>query len=138
MKKEINAMSDRELLMELVAGQRREEKWRAVRIGATLLVVLAIVILCAVYVPRLTQTVRRVNETMDQVQGVAAEAQKLFDDIQEIGTDKLAETIDTVNETASEAREIMDKLSAAGLDSLQQTIKDLSEFAETVKIFFGR
>ena len=138
MKKEIEAMSDRELLAELVAGQRRAEKWRAVRIGAAALVVLAIVILCAVCVPRITQTVRRVNETMDQVQGVAAEAQKLFDDIQEIGTDKLAETIDTVNETATEAKAIMDKLTAAGLDSLQESIQELSEFASLVKGFFGR
>ena len=42
MKKEIDCMSDRELLMELVAGQRRSEKWRLVRICGAILVLLVL------------------------------------------------------------------------------------------------
>ena len=138
MKKEIDAMSDRELLMELVAAGRREEKRRVVRLCIAALLVLAIAVLCAVYVPRLAATLRRVNETMDKVQSMTEQAQSFFDAFKEVSADKLAETIETVSDTAQEAREIMDKLSEAGLDSLQQSIRELSEFADRVKGIFGR
>lgn len=138
MKKEIGLMSDRELLMELVEDKRRAEKWERVRLIAAAALLLAVAVLAAVYVPRLAATLRRVNETMDQVQTLTAQAEVFFDEIQQIGADKLAETVENVNAAAQEAGEIMDKLKEAGLENLQQAFKDLSEITEKIRVFFGR
>ena len=138
MKKEIEQMSDRELMMELVEAKRRAEKWERIRLCVMAALLLTVVVLAAVYVPRITATLRRVNETMDQVQAMSEQAQSFLDSFKSISAEKLAETVENVNATAQEAREIMDKLKEVGLESLEQSLKELSEFAEKLRGFFGR
>ncbi|MBQ2657085.1 MAG: hypothetical protein IJF87_00760 [Erysipelotrichaceae bacterium] len=68
--KDYSQMSDHELLMELVKEKRRNDKLRYIRYGFSALVLLAVVIVAAIYVPKIVAVIRRYNQFMDQMEGL--------------------------------------------------------------------
>lgn len=137
MVKEIETMTDRELLLELVAAGRRAEKRRRVRLWVYLAVAAALLALCLIYVPRLVCVVRQFNDTMGQLRAVTDQAQDFFRGIGDIGYDKLRETVDQVDAVTAEIQTVMDRLQAAGLDKLEQSLEQLNETLGRLRAFFG-
>ncbi len=138
MRKEIEKMSERELLMELVEEKRRAEKWRLVRLCAVGAVVLALAILCAVYVPRIVESVQRFNEAVTSLQNTTNQIQSFYNGVKDAGLDKLSEAAENIDAAAQEAKRIMDGLSEAGLGDLKDSLAGLNDFAEKVRGFFGK
>ena len=60
-------MTDREILIELLQEKRRAENLRWVRLGVVAALVLAIGILCAVYLPPVIRYFRKLNELLERV-----------------------------------------------------------------------
>ena len=108
MKNEISAMTDHELLMELVEEQRRQERMRRVKTILWIAAALAVFVLACVYVPKLSALLRhynavmnslesataRVNDSLDEFKTLAGEAQGFFDQVNQLGLDKLQEALD--------------------------------------------
>ena len=68
--KDYSQMSDHELLMELVKEKRKNDKIRYVRCGFYAVVLLAVIVIGAVYVPKIVAVIRRYNQFMDQMEGL--------------------------------------------------------------------
>ena len=68
--KDINEMSDHELLMELVKEKRRNDRIRYVRYGINALILLTAVVVAAVYVPKIVALIDRYNRFIDQMEGL--------------------------------------------------------------------
>ena len=66
-RKPIPEMTDREMLIELLQEKRRAENLRWVRLGVVAALVLAIGILCAVYLPPVIRYFRKLNELLERV-----------------------------------------------------------------------
>ena len=74
MNKALEEMTDRELLLELVRGQRREAKLRYVKWGIAAVLVIAAAVLLALYIPK-------VNVTLSNLDNVAAMVETEIDNI---------------------------------------------------------
>ena len=68
--KDYSQMSDHELLMELVKEKRRNDKLRYIRYGISALILLAVVVIAAIYVPKIVAVINRYNRFMDQMEGL--------------------------------------------------------------------
>ena len=68
--KDYSQMSDHELLMELVKEKRRNDKLRYIRYGFYALILLAIIVVGAIYIPKIVAVIRRYNQFMDQMEGL--------------------------------------------------------------------
>ena len=68
--KDYSQMSDHELLMELVKEKRRNDKIRYVRYGFYALILLIVIVIGAVYIPKIMAVIRRYNAFMDQMEGL--------------------------------------------------------------------
>ena len=137
MRKSIESMSDRELLMELVADKRRADRARRIKTIVWLAVAAALLVLALIYLPPLAARIRQFNQTMDQLQQAATSANEFFDNVKGIGYDKLAETVESVNQAAARVREITDGLSEAGLETLEESIGELNDMIARLRGFFG-
>ena len=74
-------MSDHELLMELVAEKRRNDKIRYISYGIKGAICLAAVIMCFIYVPKIIEFYNRFNAIMDQLNKVSASVIRVSDSI---------------------------------------------------------
>ena len=68
--KDYSQMSDHELLMELVKEKRRNDKIRYIRYGFYALILLTVIIIGAIYIPKIVAVIRRYNQFMDQMEGL--------------------------------------------------------------------
>ena len=68
--KDYSQMSDHELLMELVKEKRRNDKLRYVSYAIKGAILLAVVVVAAIYVPKIVAVIRRYNQFMDQMEGL--------------------------------------------------------------------
>ena len=104
-------MSDRELLLELVSEKRRQDKVRVIKYIVWAVVLIALIVLAAVYVPKIValynyanQALQEVDSTMSEVDGTMQEINdtliKLntdYDSLKSNGLDILQDATDTVN-----------------------------------------
>ncbi|MBQ6334763.1 MAG: hypothetical protein IJI46_06835 [Erysipelotrichaceae bacterium] len=102
--KNIEEMSDHELLMELVAEKRRQDKLRYLKYAFYGLIGLAFVVLCYIYVPKIVemykaykQMVDKVNELTSQLQGTSDKINSLIDDVSDGTIEKLKSLVDVLN-----------------------------------------
>ena len=95
--KELSSMTDRELLLELVAEKRRADRARRIKAYIWMAVAAALLVLCLIYVPRVVRTVRHYNQVIDQVTQTVTEAQGLLDGLKAVGTEKLQDTAVQMN-----------------------------------------
>jgi len=65
--KDINEMSDHELLMELVEEKRRNDKIRYIKYGIYAVLALIVIILCIKYIPMIVDMVNRYNALMESL-----------------------------------------------------------------------
>ena len=137
MRKDIQSMSDHELLMELVAEKRKLERLRHIKeICLAVLLVIAVILGC-VYIPKILAPFRqfqemsgqlqaalnRFNASMDSYEQLSDQARGLFDQLGSLDLSKLQET--------------MDQLRSLNLPELQETADKLSQLVSRVGGLFG-
>lgn len=114
MRKSIEEMTDHEMLTELLREKRREENWRYVKLGVYALIIVAIAILCAIYLPPVIAYFRRLNESIQQIQQALQQLQN---------------TTDSVKSTVAE-------LGESGAEALHSAVDKLNELLEKVSRIF--
>ena len=75
---DITLMSDRELLEELVESQRRAEKSRRIWLIVKLVIAAAILILLAIYVPKIIAEMNHYKAMMDEAYQTAEDMKELI------------------------------------------------------------
>lgn len=105
MRKPIEDMTDHEMLVELLSEKRREENRRYAKIGFYILIAVAIIILCAIYLPPVIAYFRKLNDTVQQIQQAIRQVQTTTDNIKstvvgigESGSEALKSAADKLNE----------------------------------------
>ncbi|MBQ1318409.1 MAG: hypothetical protein IIY53_00435 [Solobacterium sp.] len=89
----IETMSDHELLMELVREQQRRDKREKTRLYISLAVLLVIVVILAVWVPKIIALQRELNDTLQQINAVAEQVENTLDGIDLEGLKNIMETL---------------------------------------------
>ena len=135
--KELSSMTDRELLLELVADKRRADRARRIKAYIWMVVAAALLVLCLIYVPRVVRTVRHYNQVIDQVSQTVTEAQGLLDGLKAVGTEKLQDTVDQLSESARKANAFFSAMGDGGLEKLQQSLDQLQETSRQTRELFG-
>ena len=77
MVKDISQMSDHELLMELIADKRRQDKLRYVKYGIVAVILVAVIVELFIYVPK-------VLETINYYKGIIVEAEETMNMVNEV------------------------------------------------------
>ncbi|MBO5555690.1 MAG: hypothetical protein J5927_00745 [Oscillospiraceae bacterium] len=134
--KELSSMTDRELLLELVADKRRADRARRIKAYVWMVVAAALAVLCLIYVPRIVHTVRHYNQVISQVSETVTEAQGFLDSLNAIGTDKLQDTVDQLGETAQKANDFFSALGDGGVEKLQQSLDQMQDISQQAGEFF--
>ena len=138
MDKDIDNMSEKELLAELVRQGRRAERADMIKICVLGVALLAIVILALVYIPKIVAPIRQLSDSMEQIETSFDEAKRVLSSFDKETIDNFKQTMESLNETSQQARVFMDKLKDSGLDKLQSTIEGLSSSLNTFLKLFGR
>ena len=138
MHKEIDSMSDHELLRELVLQGKRREKTEQIKICVLAVLLLTVVILAAVYIPKILAPMRQISQSMQQVGQAMEEAKRFLSNFDEQTVEQFKQTMESLNETSQQIRVLADKLKDSGLDKLQPTIEDLSNSLSSFLRLFGR
>jgi len=94
--KDINEMSDHELLMELVEEKRRNDKIRCIKYGIYAVLALIVIILCIKYIPMIVDMVNRYNALMEQLEQTNTSINQLVDSVGEDTGAKLKELVDSI------------------------------------------
>ena len=98
--KEIEEMSDHELLMELVAEKRRNDRIRYVKYGVYGIIFLGVAVLCFIYVPKIVAFYNRVNAVMEQLDAATNSVKRVSDSIS-------TETIEAFNSVVEAIRQLL-------------------------------
>ena len=128
--KEIIDMTDRELLEELVAAKRKEdrrEKIRWIFLGICLLLV---VYLCFRYIPPIIATVKEIQQGLEQLNGYGEQIGKSLEALQDLNLDP------------QKLNDLMEKLDGLQIDpeKIETLVDQMSSFAEVLNRllpFFG-
>ena len=92
----IETMSDHELLMELVREQQRRDKREKTRLYISLAVLLVIVVILAVWVPKIIALQRELNDTLQQINAIAEQVENTLDGIDLEGLKNILEKLQSV------------------------------------------
>ena len=138
MNQDLDNMTERELLCELVRQGRRAEKTEKIKTCVLAALLLAVVVAALICVPKILAPMRQISRSMEQIEGSFAEAERVLSYFDEDTILKFKETIDSMGETSQQIRVFMDKLKDSGLDKLQSTIEGLSNSLSSFLKFFNR
>ena len=98
--KEIEMMSDHELLMELVAEKRRNDRIRYIKYGIYGVIVLLLAALCFIYVPKIIDFYSKFNNVMDQLSEATNSVRRVSDSIS-------TETIESFNSVVEAIKSLL-------------------------------
>ena len=138
MNKDIDSMSEKELLAELVRQGRRSERADMIKVSVLCVLLLAVAILALVYVPKIVAPIQQLSDSMEQIETSFDEAKRVLSSFDKETIDNFKQTMESLNETSQQARVFMEKLKDSGLDKLQSTIEGLSSSLNTFLKLFGR
>ena len=100
MMKEIEMMSDHELLMELVAEKRRNDRIRYIKYGIYGVIGLAVAVMCFIYVPKIIDFYNKFNKVMDQLSEATNSVRRVSDSIS-------TETIESFNSVVEAIKSLL-------------------------------
>ena len=123
MQKDIESMSDHELLQELVRQGRRSE--RASRLRTAMIA--ALLVLALVYIPKITAPLRQVSEGMGQIEATMGQVSEFFSKFDDETLQKFERAMDSLNETSEQVKGVMSTLKDSGLDSFKKTLDELNK-----------
>lgn len=136
MPRDVNTMSDHELLAELVLLQRRSARLSRLRLIAGCILLLALVVLALIYIPRIMEPIHQLSASMDQIQDAAANAQEFFSSLDAGTAERLADALDGLAGASEEIGAFVDGLRNSGLDQTQKAIDELNEMLGKLTDFF--
>lgn len=137
----ISAMSDHELLVELLKEQKKAGRRSLITTAALVAICLMIGISLLVIIPRVNATLNNAYEAIDSIQTVVANADSAIGSVEKSlsGIDEMVKNVDkvVVNNTDSVSKTV-DRMSKIDIDSLNKSIKDLSDIIAPMAKFFRR
>lgn len=137
----ISAMSDHDLLVELLKEQKKAGRRSRITMVALVAICLMLGISVLVIVPRLNATLNNAYEAIDNIQTVVANADGAIGSVEKslTGIDEMVKNVDkvVVNNTDSVSKTV-DRISKIDIDSLNKSIKDLSDIIAPMAKFFRR
>lgn len=127
MSKEIESMNERELLEELVRQGKKRETLEKIKLFSIVALLAAIVVLAAVYIPKILTPLHDLSQSMQAVEQAAAEAERVLAGFDEKTMDQLRQTLESLDESSQEIRVLADTLMDSGFGDLKTTIESLTE-----------
>lgn len=134
MKKPLEEMDERELLIEIATRQKRRTIGTSIVALATLLLAVTVLISTVILVPALSATLDHAYETLTQVQGTVTKVEESLSNINgmvgningfiESNTGALTDTVNNINRI--------------DIDSLNKSIQDLDAIVGALARFFPR
>ena len=95
--KNIEEMSDHEILMELIREKRRNDKIRNVKYGIYALIGLALIVLGCIYIPKIMALIEKYNRIIDEMDETRQTIEQF---VNSFGTDtgeKIKEMVEGLN-----------------------------------------
>ncbi len=134
MSKNLENLSERELLIEIAKGQRKEARSGRISAIAIIALCLAVVIALGTVIPTLATTLGKVYDTLDQAEKAAVSAQQSLKEVDELVgnfNDVVVDNSDSMNKAISRVSEI-------DVDSLNRSIEELASILDPLARLFGR
>lgn len=95
--KDINEMTDHEILVELLEEKRRNDRNRIIKYVLYGIVALVIIILLSIYVPKIMAWVDRYNKFMNEIETTTNRVKEFVDGVGTSTTQKIDEVLDGIN-----------------------------------------
>lgn len=95
--KDINEMTDHEILVELLEEKRRNDRNRIIKYVLYGIVALVIIILLSIYVPKIMAWVDRYNKFMNEIETTTNSVKEFVDGVGTSTTQKIDEVLDGIN-----------------------------------------
>lgn len=134
MAKKLEDMNEKELLIEIAKGQRKESRNGRISAAAILALSAALVISLAIFIPIAANTLGKVYTTLNEAEQVAIGAQKSLGEIDEMVNNfngVIVDNTDSVNEALSKVKDI-------DVNSLNRSIKELADILDPLAKLFGK
>ncbi|MBP5654528.1 MAG: hypothetical protein J6X33_03340 [Clostridiales bacterium] len=147
-KNDLNAMSDHDLLVELVKSQQKTETKTNILALILMIFVLLITLALCIIIPKVVFMIDSVNNTIIQfdqavsdfsggvteIETALSEAQGSLDGIDEM----VGNVNKIVVENTDNASNAIENLSSVDIDTLNQSIKSLHDIVEPLANFFNK
>ena len=137
MNHDIDNMSEKELLAELVRQGRRVEKADMIKTCVLAVLLVTILVLALVCVPKILAPIRQISASMEEIESGFDEAKRVLSDIDEDTVEQFRQTMESMNEASQQLRAFMDKLRESGLDKLPSALEGLNNSLGRFAKFFG-
>lgn len=136
---------------EQVRYAKKQYRMSCVRTAASVLTLVLVVVIAAIFVPQLRQTLTQVDGVLAQVDTALVQVDTVLDNLESTTADlsalvpqlsqsvpALIENLDTLVETSSEEiTTALQKISSLDVDSLNTAIRDLQSIVEPLARLFG-
>ncbi len=139
--KEFSALSDRELLIELLKEQKKASRRSLITAASLVAICLMIGAAVLIIVPRVNATLNNAYQAIDNIEAVVANADKAIASVEKslTGIDEMVKNVDKVVVDNTDAvGKTVDKMSSIDFQTLNKSIKDLSDIIEPLAKFFRR
>ena len=132
--KRLEMMTQQELTIELVKGQKKQTKIRVISVVLNVLILAALAAGLLYAVPTAVETLTQVQSVLDEVDDLSVQARESM-----VKADKLMDDADKLlNDNSGSIADIMVKLNGIDIDKLNQSIQRLSEILDPISRLFGR
>ena len=130
--------------------QSSAAKWRRLSAQAVFIcaaiIALAVIVLCAVLIPRATKTLRGIDAATEELNSVASTLNQVdfvgmsesISELTEQGKDTLNTALGDVEASLDSMQTALDNISRLDVDGLNQSIADLSTIVDPMARLFGR
>ena len=108
--KRIEDMTEREMLMELMAEKRLQDRLRAVKIAFGIAVILLLVWLGFTYIPRIIEVYNKWNDVLQQIQETGNKVNGVVDEIKSGPLQSIQSGIDSVKSGVESVKSFLSKL----------------------------
>ena len=95
MAKKLEEMTEQELLVKIVKTERHTRTYELIAAVAQLIIVIALIAICVMFIPKVTGMVETTEKTMEDLSTMSTSVTRSFDEIDaSIDFDKLNQSID--------------------------------------------
>lgn len=116
---------------------KRQYRMSCIRTASSVLMLVLVVVLAAVFVPQLQQTLAQVDTVLENLESATADLSVLVPQLSQ-SVPALIENLDALVETSSEEiTTALQKISSLDVDSLNTAIRDLQSIVEPLARLFG-
>ena len=132
-KKKLEDMTDRELLIELVKSQRKDEMGQRITAIATIGLFAAVCIALCIVIPKVVTLITDLSTSLEEVTALVSQAEDSL-----AGIDDMIANVDkVVVENTDAVNEVLGNFNSVDFNELNSAIKDLGDVVEPLAKFFG-